>query len=122
MRVTIIEDEEILLDILKEKFSREHFEVSVARDGEEAVPVISEAKPDVILLDLVLPQKSGFQVLEELKADSELKRIPVMVLTNLGQEEEMRRALQLGAEDFIIKTQYPLNVIVEKVKNKIKKI
>ncbi len=122
MRVTIIEDEEILLDILREKFSREKFEVSVARDGEEAVPVISEAKPDVILLDLVLPQKSGFQVLEELKADSELKNIPVMVLTNLGQEEEMRRALQLGAEDFIIKTQYPLNVIVEKVKNKIKKI
>lgn len=122
MRVTIIEDEDILLDILKEKFLRANFDVAFAKTGEDAISVISTSKPDVVLLDLILPGKSGFDILGELKASAELKSVPVIVLSNLGQEDEMNRALQLGAKDFIIKTQYPINEVVEKVRNTIKKV
>jgi len=115
--VAIIEDEEILLKVLKEKFQNENFEVVTAIDGEEALPLIKQSRPDVVLLDLILPKKNGFEVLQEMRNDPNLKNVPVVVLSNLGQEEDIKRALQLGAQDYLIKTQHPINEVIEKVKS-----
>lgn len=119
MKVVIVEDEEILLKVLQEKFKKAGFEIFVAVDGGEAVPIIKSALPDVVVLDLILPKKTGFEVLEEIKSDPQLKQIPVVVLSNLGQDEDIKKALQLGAEDFIVKTQHPINEVIEKVQSKL---
>ena len=119
MKIVIVEDEEILLKVLKEKFEKANFDVAVAVNGEEAMGIVKKFQPDVILLDLILPKKSGFEVLQEIKSDPELKQTPVIVLSNLGQDEDIKRALQLGAEDYIVKTQHPINEVIEKVKSRI---
>lgn len=106
-----------MIKVLKEKFEKEGFKVSLAADGVEALSVIKKAKPDLVLLDLVLPKKDGFEVLEEMKASGDLKMIPVIVLSNLGQDEEIKRALNLGAKDYLVKTQHPINEVVEKVRD-----
>lgn len=116
MKIAIVEDESILLKVLEEKFSKANFDVVIAKDGEVAMPVIKKSMPELIILDLILPKKDGFEVLKELKADPELKTIPVVVLSNLGQDEDIKRALQLGAEDYLVKTQHPINEVVDKVK------
>ena len=116
MKIAIIEDEEILAKILKEKLEKEKFEVGIAVNGEEAMPLIERFQPDIIILDLILPRKSGLDVLRELKARSDLKPIPVIVLSNLGDDENIKEALQLGAEDYLVKTQHPINEVIEKIK------
>ncbi len=119
MKVLIVEDEELLAKVLKEKFEKESFDVAVASDGAEVLPLAEKNSPDLILLDLILPKKSGFEVLAELKADPELKIIPVIVLSNLGQDEEIKSALNLGAADYLVKTEHPINEVVEKVKQQL---
>lgn len=119
MKIIIVEDEEILLRVLKEKFEKANFQVETAADGEEALAVIKKNQPDLILLDLLLPQKSGFEVLDEIKANPSLKLTPVIVLSNLGQDEDIKRALQMGADDYLVKTQHPINEVVEKVKERL---
>lgn len=121
MKILIVEDEELLAKVLKEKFEKEGFQVFVAGDGEAVVPSAGKNSPDLILLDLILPKKSGFEVLAELKADPELKLIPVIVLSNLGQDEEIKSALSLGAVDYLVKTQHPINEVVEKVRQQLVK-
>ena len=116
MNIVIVEDERILANVLEEKFTREGFAVKVAYSGEEALPLIKKNHPELILLDLVLPKKSGFDVLKDLKADPELKMIPVIILSNLGEAEDLKKGLELGAEDYLIKAQHPLKEVVEKVK------
>lgn len=117
MKIVIVEDEEILLKVLEEKFEKAGFDVAVATDGAQAIPIIQKSNPDIVLLDLVLPKKHGFEVLQDLKSNSNLKTIPVIALSNLGQDEDIKKALRLGAEDYIVKTQHPINEVVEKVKN-----
>jgi len=110
MRIVIVEDEIALVKVLGEKFKREGFDVSVATNGEDAVRVIRSQEPDLVLLDLILPKKDGFAVLQELKP------IPVVVLSNLGEDENLKRALKMGAVDYLVKTQHPINEVVEKVR------
>ena len=117
MRIVIVEDEEILLKILVEKFQQEKFEVFSAINGEEAILVTKKVNPDIVVLDIILPKKDGFEVLKELKSDANLKQIPVLVLSNLGQDEEIKKALSLGAIDYLVKTQHPIKEVVEKVKS-----
>lgn len=117
MKILIVEDEEILSKVLEEKFKRSGFDVSIATNGADAFPMAKKSQPEIILLDLILPKKNGFQVLKELKSDAELKTIPVIVLSNLGQDEEIKKALEAGAEDYLVKTQHPINEVIEKVKN-----
>lgn len=116
MKIVIAEDEEILIKILREQFEKEGFAVALAADGMEAMSVIKKSKPDVVLLDLVLPKKNGFEVLEELKASEDIKMIPVIVLSNLGQDEEIKRALKLGATGYLVKNHHPISKVVEKVR------
>ncbi len=116
MKILVVEDEQVLSKVLKEKFERSDFEVQVAADGEIAVTMARSFKPDVIALDLVLPKKNGFTVLKELKEDQEMKGIPVIVVSNLGEDSDIKRAISLGAADYFVKSQHPINEIVEKVK------
>jgi len=115
MKILIVEDEDVLSLVLEEKFKNEGYDVMIAKDGEEAQPKIEKFKPDVILLDLILPKKGGMEVLESIKSDSELKLIPVIVLSNLEGDEIIKSALSLGAVDYFVKTQHPIAEIVEKV-------
>jgi len=119
MKILIVEDEEILSKVLREKFEKENFEVKLAEDGETVLSLTKSFQPNIILLDLMLPKKSGFEVLQELKADPEVKNIPIVVLSNLGQDEEIKKALNLGAVDYFVKAQHPINEVVEKVSNRL---
>ncbi|MFA6519485.1 MAG: response regulator [Candidatus Paceibacterota bacterium] len=117
MKVLIVEDEEVLAKVFQEKLEKSGYEVQVASDGEAALVSTASFKPDVIVLDLLLPKKNGFEVLEALKKDEELKVIPVIVVSNLGEDSDIKRSLQLGAADYYVKSEHPINEIIEKIKN-----
>ncbi len=123
IKALIIEDDEFLSDMYKTKFSQEGFEVFTASDGVEALEKLSakEIEPDVILLDVVMPKMDGIEVLEKLKSDDNLKSIPVIMLTNLGQQEEIEKALSVGAKDYLVKANYTPSEVVRKVKDIISK-
>lgn len=115
MKILIAEDEEILLDVLKEKFEDENFSVSVAISGEEVIPMTKKIKPDIILLDILLPKINGIEILTQLKNNDALSNIPVIMLTNLSEDTKIKEALDIGAVDYLIKTQHPINEVIEKV-------
>lgn len=115
-KVMVVEDDEHISKVYEIKLAKEGLDVSVARDGEEAVVKITAEKPDVILLDLMLPKKDGFGVLEDIKKIPELARIPVIVLSNLGQKTDQDRALAMGANEYLVKVDYPIQEIIDRVK------
>ena len=115
MKILIVEDEEALAAVLGEKLEKLEHETKIARDGEVAVTFARSFRPSLILLDLILPKKDGFAVLKELKADPELSEIPVIVLSNLGEDDNIKKALSLGAKDYFVKSQHPINEIIEKI-------
>lgn len=112
-KVLIVDDEKPLANALQYKLKEANFNTEVAYDGEEALQKIKSEKPDIILLDLVMPKLDGFGVLEKLKADNNLT--PIIVLSNLGQEPDVKIAKELGAKDFCIKSDTQLSRVVEKV-------
>jgi len=116
-KIFIVEDEPFLSDMYKFKFEQENFEVTSASDGEEALRIIRRQKPDIILLDIVMPKLNGFEMLEELKKSPITKSIPVLIFSNLSQKEEIKKGMALGAEDFFIKSNYTPNQVLEKVRN-----
>ena len=116
MKILIAEDEEVLIKVLKEKFEKEKFVVKIAEDGSEVLPLVKSFKPDLILLDIIMPRQDGLSVLKELKADDEMSGIPVIITSNLGEDEKIKQALDLGAIDYLVKTQHPINEVVEKAK------
>ncbi|MGB2762366.1 MAG: response regulator [Minisyncoccales bacterium] len=115
-KILIVEDDKFLRELIVKKLSDEGYEVPSAIDGEEGVKKIKEDKPDLVLLDLILPGIDGFEVLSKIKKDSELSEIPVIILSNLGQKEDIEKGLHLGAIDFLIKAHFTPNEIIEKVK------
>lgn len=115
-KILIAEDEDILLNVLKDRFEAEGWEVSIAKNGEEAMIAINKASFDLVLLDLLMPKKDGFEVLKEVKGNPELKNLPIIVLSNLGGDEDIKKAMALGANDYYVKTQHPMSEIVEKAK------
>jgi len=114
--ILIVEDDEFLRTLMSKKLSSAGFNVSAATDGEKAIEKIKEEKPDLVLLDLILPSIDGFEVLSKIKQDSETKNIPVIILSNLGQKEEIEKGLKLGASDYLIKAQFTTEEILEKIK------
>jgi len=119
-KILLVEDEKIIVDVLEKKLVKEGYEVVVAQDGEEGLRKMKEVKPDLVLLDIVMPKKGGFEVMEEMKKDKELKETPVIVISNSGQPVELDRAQRLGAKDWLIKTEFDPNEVIEKVKKYIK--
>lgn len=114
-KILLIEDEEIMIDLLQKKLAKESYEVLVARDGEEGLKTIREAKPDLVLLDIIMPKMGGFEVMEEMAKDKELKKMPVIVISNSGQPVELDRAQKLGAKDWLIKTEFDPQEVIDKV-------
>lgn len=118
--ILVAEDDKYYGNIYKVKLAKEGFDVEVATDGEQALKAARERKPDLILLDLIMPVKDGFATLEELKSDANLKSIKAVVLSNLGQDEDIKKAKKLGAADYLIKTNLPIQEMVAKVKEHLK--
>lgn len=115
-KILVVEDDTFLAGMYLTKLSLEGFEVELAGDGREGLKKAKEWLPDVILLDIVLPLMDGFGVLESLKNDSTTRDIPVMLLTNLGQRNDVERGLGLGAADYLIKAHFMPSEVIEKVK------
>lgn len=120
-KILIIEDDRFLLKLYSDKLRREGFEVLESLTGEEGLNKISAEKPDLVILDLVLPRKNGFEVLSELKLNPKTKNIPVVILTNLGQEADVKRGLEMGADAYLVKTDFSVNQLAEKVKENLVK-
>ena len=118
-KILLVEDEEIMIDILQRKLTQEGYKVSVARDGEEGLKMMKEVKPDLILLDIIMPKMGGFEVMEQMAKEPELRDIPVIVISNSGQPVELDKAQKLGAKDWLIKTEFDPQEVIEKVKKQL---
>lgn len=116
-KIVLIEDDEILSKVLASELGDAGFEVSQAFDGEAGLALVIAEKPDLVLLDCILPKKHGFVVLEELKKSPVTQNIPVIMLTLLGEDEDIKKGLRLGANDYLVKSSHAVGEIVDKVKN-----
>ncbi len=115
--VLIIEDDKFLSELMSTKLSKEGFTVTLATDGETGLQKVSEVKPQVVLLDIMLPGMNGFDVLEGIKKLGEpLTQIPVIIMSNFGQEGKIQKGMELGAKDFLVKANFTTGEIVEKIK------
>ncbi|MDP2598335.1 MAG: response regulator [Candidatus Liptonbacteria bacterium] len=115
VKILLVEDDEVLAKVIYEELTEAGFEVFQAFDGETGLALAHEKKPDLMLLDILLPKINGFDVLEILKKSPDT-RIPVIILTMLGSDDDIKKGLGLGAIDYIVKSQHALPEIVEKVK------
>ncbi|MBI2097774.1 MAG: response regulator [Candidatus Vogelbacteria bacterium] len=120
-RILLVEDDKFLSTALADKLAREGFAVIKASNGEEALAKVRLARPDLVLLDLIMPQKTGFEVLADLKLEPSTKNIPVIVLSNLGQEADIKKAKELGARDYLVKSDVEMKTVVEKIKAELAK-
>lgn len=122
-KILIIEDEPPIVKALSDKLGREGFEVSVAGKGEEGWEKIKTEKPDLILLDIILPEMNGWEVLEKQKAhpDHEINSIPVIIITNSGAPSDVRKGEEMGSVDYLVKADFRLKEIVEKIRKVLKK-
>lgn len=112
-KILIIEEDKFLIKLYSDKLRREDFEVVAAISGKEGLSKVFVEKPDLVLLDLILPQKSGFEILVEMKLNPETEDIPVIILTNLSQESDIKRGLELGAVTYLVKTEFSINRLPE---------
>ena len=114
--ILIVEDNKILRELIVSKLTKENYNVFEAIDGEEGIKKIKEKNPDLILLDLLLPGIDGFEVLSQIKNDPKLSSISVIILSNLGQKEEVEKGLKMGATDYMIKASFTPKEIIDKIK------
>ena len=116
-KILVVEDDKFLARAYQVKLEKVGFDMRLAGDGEEAIQILHEFKPDVIVLDLVMPRKDGFATLSEIKANPEWKDIPVIISSSLSQKEDIDKGLSMGAKDFIIKSDISLEDLIEKIKS-----
>ena len=119
-KILIIEDEKTLQNALSEYLKQENFDIINALDGELGVRLAVSEKPDLIILDIILPKKDGFQVLDEVKTNEKTKDIPVILLTNLESMEDIQKAFDKGATTYLVKSEYKLEDIVKKINETLK--
>jgi DNA-binding response OmpR family regulator len=119
-RVLVAEDDRFLMSAYRVKFSKAGFDILPASDGDEVLEILKKDTPDIILLDLIMPHKDGFAVLEEIQRSEKYRMIPVIVASNLGQKEDLDKALGLGADDYIVKSDLSMDDLVDKVKTVLK--
>ena len=114
-KILLIEDEELLISLLQKKLTEAGYLIFLARNGEDGLRLMRENLPDIVLLDIIMPKMGGFEVLEEMVKDDSLKNIPVVIVSNSGQPVELDRAKKLGAKDWLIKTEFDPEEVLEKV-------
>lgn len=120
-KIVLMEDEELIISLLQKKLVKEGYNVVVARDGQEGLELVKKEKPDLVLLDIIMPKKGGFEVMEEISNDKLLKSTPIIIISNSGQPVELGRAKKLGVRDWVIKVEFDPEEVVEKVKKQIGK-
>ena len=122
IKIVLVEDDQFLSKILILRLVEEGFDVVLADNGQDAAGVIKKENPNIVLLDLLLPKKNGFEVLEEIKLDAKINQIPVIILSNLGQQTDINKGLKLGATDYLVKANFGIKDIVSKIKEHLAKI
>jgi DNA-binding response OmpR family regulator len=115
-KVLLAEDDKFISRAYSDGLTRAGFEVLLAVDGKVALEMAKKDKPNIILLDLIMPEVNGFEVLTELKKDDILKDVPVIILSNLGQETDIQKGRELGAIDYLIKANYSMTEVIAKIK------
>ncbi|HEY4477136.1 MAG TPA: response regulator [Candidatus Paceibacterota bacterium] len=115
-KILLVDDDEFLLDMYSVKFKEAGFEIEIANSGEAALEKIRKGTYDAILLDIIMPVLDGFEVLQQMKKENLLSKSVVVVLSNLGQKEDIERGMYLGANDYIIKAHFTPREVVEKIK------
>ena len=118
--ILLVEDDPFLIDIYGTKFKEVGFEVKVAKDGPSALQFIEERKPDLLILDIVIPHLDGWEILAKVKSQDKFKDLKVLILSNLGQRQEVEKGLKLGAAKYLIKAHYTPTEIVEEAKEMLK--
>ena len=114
--ILLVEDEPLLGKLLRQRLLKEGFGVLYARDGDEAVESLKTNKPDLILLDIVLPKMSGFEIMEKIKNDPGLNKAPIIIISNLGQETDVSKGEELGAVGYFVKANVSIGELVDQVK------
>jgi len=117
IKLLLAEDDKFISRAYVDGLTRAGIDVVLASDGEEAIKKINAEKPDIILLDVIMPEKNGFEVLQSIKAVDGLKSIPVVILSNLGQESDIQKGKELGADDYLIKSNFSIKEVVEKIQS-----
>ena len=119
----LVEDDPFLSSLLKNKFQKEGFEVILATDGDQALNFLKTSNADLILLDIILPKKTGFEVLKEMQNDPEIraKELPVIIISNLGQPQDIEKGKEFGVVEYFIKAKISIDDLVDKIKNFINK-
>ena len=120
MNILLVEDDLFFQNFYSKKLLEHGFKVSVAGDGNEALSKMKVEIPDIVLLDLILPKKDGFEVLKEVSLSDKLNRVPIIVFSTLGQKEDVDRAKKLGAVDYVNKTFFDFDALLAKVKSAVK--
>ncbi|PLX20679.1 response regulator [Candidatus Parcubacteria bacterium] len=118
--ILLVEDDTMISSMYKTKFESAKFEVITADNGADGLELAMSKKPDLILLDIIMPQLDGFAVLERLKMSAKTKSIPVFLLTNLGTEEDVKKGQELGAKDYLVKASLTPGEVLAKVKKEFK--
>ncbi len=113
-KILLAEDDKFIARAYQDGLTRAGYEVVSAVNGQEAIDKIKSEKPDLVLLDLIMPKKNGFEVLEEIKADQTLK-MPVIILSNLSQDSDIEKAKELGAVDYIVKSNFSMKEVIKQI-------
>lgn len=114
-KILVVEDDKFLRELISQKLTKEGYVVVEAVDGEKGVESVKAEEPDLVLLDLILPGIDGFEVLAKMKSDPRLAEIPVIILSNLGQKDDIEKGLEMGANDYLIKAHFTPGEIIEKI-------
>lgn len=115
--ILVVEDDPNMRQILKDKFESSGFEVNCARNGQEAVDLAFKKHPDLIILDIIMPQKDGLAALEEIRRDAWGVNVPIIILTNVNEKSMLVKALEMGIDDYLVKAETKLSGLVDKVKS-----
>ncbi len=115
-KIFLVEDDLFLASLLKNKFFEAGFDVICAQDGEQAIKILKDQKPDIIILDLILPKKNGFEVMQEINKNPVINKAPIIIVSNLGQDEDISRGKELGAIEYFVKARISIEDLVEKIK------
>jgi DNA-binding response OmpR family regulator len=116
-KILIIEDEASTQAILSSVLTEKGYEVQVADNGEDGLAAIRDWHPGLVVLDIILPKKNGFEVLEEIKKDEKIADTPVIILSNLSQPQDVQRAIEYGVLVYLVKTEYGIEDIAKKIEN-----
>ena len=120
-KVLIVEDEQLILELLQKKLIREGYETLIAKDGDEGLKAMRQDRPDIVLLDIIMPKMGGLEVMAEMQKDPELKKIPIIVVSNSGQPVEIDKAQALGAKDWLVKAEFNPQEVIDKIEKQIGK-